>query len=176
MRSSNVNLDGFFSKGTKHNFFIRGAGLTVFLVPDVSLFWAYVANVILDSTDCRFRIDGTKCIGDVNYQLEDKVMDLLMDLVALHTALKEERDFNNVLIFTYMFRLVGCILFLITKDDSILFFFPNLFSIFFLFFFFLEEYDLEFDNNTFWILIAMIIGKMIQEYILHIKKIHIIIN
>lgn len=158
---------------TKVNFFIRGAGLSAFFVPDVSLFWVYVANVVLDVTDCRFRITGEKCMGGIDYQMKDKVMDVLLDLTALHAALKEEHDFNNILTFLFIHRLVGVILFLWKRDDSYLFFFPNLFSIFYLFFFFLEEYDIEFNNTALYVLIGMIIGKMVQEYILHMAHVHL---
>ena len=158
------------------NFILRGVGISLFYAKEIginiSLFYAYLINVILDIFDCPlttiFR-DHHQCDTGIQYQLEDKIMDLLVDLAALHVALKEERNFNDILLFLFVYRLIGLIIFFITKDEKVLFYFPHFFSVAYLFFFFLEEFDIEFNQEAQAVFVILLFLKLTQEYILHMK-------
>lgn len=71
-------------------------------------------------------------IGDVDYQLLDKLLDKVYLVLFLVVALRWEGVERRVSILLFGFRLVGSLLFLLTGDRLVLLVFPNVFETWFL--------------------------------------------
>ena len=131
--------------------------------------------ILTDSIDCgipHFLFDEwIDCNTDI-YQTSDKITDMicytLLLVYILHSGGLSSK-YNYLLILLFIYRLIGTYLFLIKKDTTYLFYFPN---------FFLEIcFGLVLINNFLIlknykeiILIVIVIYKLILEYYLHIYK------
>ncbi len=170
----------------KHNFEYRAAGLLFFYFPEVyngklSPFYPYVLNTILDLTDCPFDVvwgrlkkgnifDAECNTGLYSYQIPDKIFDILVDTAALHIALRNPKPFTNILVYTYILRLIGFIIFMITKNDKVFIFFPHLFQVFYVYFYAVEEFNIDVSETNTINLILLVLGKITHELTLHGKK------
>lgn len=115
-------------------------------------------------------------VGDFSkYHLEDKILDTYLLLIMGYVAFKWKSTLaKNFSLFLLGYRMVGAVLFEITKQQSILFLFPNLFEFFF---FYYLVYLKIFKKDPFVKVSSLIIPsvilliiKLIQEYILHVAK------
>jgi len=70
-------------------------------------------------------------VGD--YQLLDKALDQVYLAFFLVVALRWEGVERRVAVGLYLYRLAGSILFLVTDERAVLFFFPNVFESWFIF-------------------------------------------
>ncbi len=167
-------------------FLLRGAGIPLLYIEQIPLFWSFLFNsIILDLSDCPLGtftglLSGKpeRCDTGFDYQLQDKTMDVLVDLAALNVLLKdnrltkEEKDFF-ILLFTL--RLLGVIMYFITKDEKWLIIFPHFFQIVFLYRYAFETFDFLSEFNPWsspaiWWLIGLLVLKVIQEIIWHKTK------
>ena len=71
-------------------------------------------------------------IGDLDYQLLDKLLDQVYLLLFLVVALRWEGVERRVAIALYLLRLVGSAVFLLTDERLVLLLFPNVFETWFL--------------------------------------------
>ena len=102
--------------------------------------------MILDLTDCP---TGTftgllsgkpeRCdTGIESYQIPDKMMDIIVDLAALHVIIRKDsvlsENEKNLFIFLFTMRFIGVVLFILSKDEKWLIVFPHFFSVTLLYF------------------------------------------
>ena len=71
-------------------------------------------------------------IGDLDYQLLDKLLDQVYLLLFLVVALRWEGAERRVAVALYLYRLAGFALFLLTDERLVLLLFPNVFETWFL--------------------------------------------
>jgi hypothetical protein len=71
-------------------------------------------------------------LGDLDYQVLDKLLDQVYLLLFLVVALRWEGVERGVAIALYLFRLVGVVLFLLTDERIVLVLFSNVFETWFL--------------------------------------------
>jgi len=71
--------------------------------------------------------------GVGNYQLLDKALDQVYLALFLVVALRWEGVERRVAVALYLYRLAGSVLFLVTDERAVLFLFPNVFELWFLF-------------------------------------------
>lgn len=109
------------------------------------------------------------------YQMWDKILDTLYLSIAFYTSLSWV-DSKAVIMskVSYVIRLIGVILFLVSGKTMYLLFFPNFFENFFLFYMLFTKIS----KNSFLltnmkklsiITVSLLIPKLVQEYALHIK-------
>lgn len=144
-------------------------------------FWGMVLAVLLDGFDMElmkligFGLDPNFFLDFGLYQRMDKLLDTYMSTIALSVSFAwAEVLAKRTNVSLYLIRLVGVILFEVTQIRILLFFFPNLFDFFFLFYAYCLRYRPQFRIQNFkrlaLILIILAIPKLVQEYILHIKE------
>ncbi len=141
-------------------------------------FWGMVLAVLLDALDFNLTSLSGGIFFDsytVNfsvYALLDKIFDTYVAILALLAAMNWELLARRVLYVLFSWRLVGFVLFLVIGARQILFFFPNLFEFFFLFYAFALQYKSKLLPRNFAqmiiVLLLLLTPKLAQEYILHI--------
>lgn len=132
---------------------------------------AYLLNAtLIDGMDSRLIFDTFNTFdkftikdytNTTSYLYQDKIIDNLMRFVSL------SYNYNDMLAFLYVFRSIGEILMFITNNEKFLFYFPDLFQIYYL-------KDLPILNQSKSLQnIYVIIGSMIKiflEYHHHYQK------
>lgn len=166
-------------------FALRAGGIALFYVDRIPLFWSYLANQILDLTDCPAGtftglLEGKpeKCDTGPDYQIPDKVFDVIVDLAALTVLMKDENlSLNEQKVFTVLFalRLIGVILYFFSKDERWLIVFPHFFSITLLYRYAFETFDFLKGKDPWappyiYFIIAAYFLKFGQEIVWHRNK------
>ena len=112
---------------------------------------------------------------NANYSYIDKALDTYFLAIMLIVSLKWEMLAKKTCIALFAIRTVGVVLFEMSGIRMLLFFFPNLFLLFYLFWAarnrFFPGFVLTTKKLTV-ILIVLLIPKLIQEYLLHIVEVH----
>jgi hypothetical protein len=133
-----------------------------------SPFYGILASLLIDSLDVLlFNLTGGVPSW---YQPVDKALDLYYYTIAFYKSLSWEKLPKQVARITYIVRLVGVCLFELTIAHLYLFFFPNIFEMWFTFWAARERFFPKFVLTTrklVLILICLAIPKMLQEYLLH---------
>lgn len=162
--------------------FIRIASSVLFLI--MPPFYAYLIVFILDTFDCNTSIAAWEkklvCLkknfpnvlsencqfncGDINpnYQIEDKLIDLYLNAVALFFVSRSK--YFYILALLLVIRIVGVIMFCKTKNRVFLVCFPDLYSWYYLYLIGSETFHYGVKK---YILILLLIGKYCQEFYLH---------
>lgn len=173
-------------------YFIRLSGLLLFFV--LHPFWAYLINqVVFESLDClvpnffeyhiekikriatcltkrEFSLCSNKC-PDPEYQTTDKLLDSIFYTFSLIATTWIPKPFQKYLVFAYVYRVIGFFLFRYTGDRKYLFYFPNFFGMFYLFFYGMDFFSIELNERTQNIIMVLIIlFKFISEYQHHYKR------
>lgn len=109
---------------------------------------------------------------DENYHFIDKILDTYYLTFEMIISLRwKEKLARNTSIILYAWRLVGVILFEITGIRKIIFFAPNLFENFFIFYLVARkkyhDWEIKSFKRLFIILFLLYIPKFGQEYVLH---------
>lgn len=110
------------------------------------------------------------------YQQWDKVMDLYMFAIAWYVSLKwKDTVAKKVSTILFGLRAFGVIIFLVTGFQAILFFAPNVFETFFLFYLFFCKFTQNavlFTSKKILatVLIVITLPKMIHEYLIHVMR------
>lgn len=111
---------------------------------------------------------------DIDYQVLDKYLDMFYLTLELYVLL----SFQNKLvkrtgIALYVLRLIGFVFYELEDKRFFLFLFPNLFEYFFIFYLahkkILKKDLLTNYRNLAIVIIALLIPKLIQEYVAHIE-------
>jgi len=170
---------------------IIGVGAFLFIHP----FWAYLINALLDMADGPIYKHFIK-VDTKKAQLQDKVLDLWLYTTAIFTIFNTYPGLASgspraghlsfsakggwasgptyFLLFLYLYRLAGQIVFFITKNKRLLVYFPNFFENFFFFFTFLDlisaNYLLEKPLFMYPSVILLITGKIAHEVSLHCRN------
>ncbi len=146
--------------------------LTIFRWP----LWGTVASATIDLLDVVIA-DILGAGGIVSkipkgmYDKGDKIFDMYYLAIACITSLSWKdllAKWTSIILFVY--RIIGVILFEVTGTRWLLLVFPNLFEHWFLFWAARNKYFKKFKLNTkklILILLALLIPKLIQEYLLH---------
>ncbi len=136
----------------------------VFFFIDPLLGW--IVCFVLDTADYAFALRFMNSYDE--YQNIDKVLDLFSRVYFVFTAYIFSWPYAWIFVLLFFIRLVGDILYFYTKKEKYFFYFPNIIEYFFLLFIFiLPSISVE---KIIFILIISIVVKIVQEYILHIKK------
>jgi hypothetical protein len=106
------------------------------------------------------------------YQILDKGLDFFYLSIEAFVALSwKNSHIRNVATTLFLYRALGVILFEATKLRIVLFLFPNIFEYFYLFcLMYKKRYGREprwAFNPMFYVLLAIVVLKVIQEFILH---------
>ena len=149
--------------------------LIILYTLNIPIFIKIPLIILTDSIDCgipHYLFDKWINCNTNIYQTTDKITDIVCYTLLLVYILKYgglSSNYNYLLILLFIYRLIGTYLFLIKKNRTYLFYFPN---------FFLEIcFGLVLINNFLilknykeFILISIVIYKIILEYYLHIYK------
>jgi len=147
------------------------------LLPLLILKWALLGMVVcslLDAFDVYF--PGFPPLESFyQYQEWDKILDLYYLSFALFVSFSwKDLLSKKISLLFYLLRATGTALFLITASRAWLFFFPNLFEYFYLFYLgsiVIFKQNLIRNKKDLAIIIgAIILLKLPQEYILHFKR------
>ncbi|MGI5827934.1 MAG: hypothetical protein ACOX6V_02820 [Patescibacteria group bacterium] len=149
------------------------------LIPLIILrkpFLGGLASFLLDFADLGFlNLFGIEYYDFPPYQLWDKILDMYYLFLAFYVSLSWHNPVTRkTSIILFLHRLLGFILFLVTRRDLFLFLLPNVFEYFYLYYL---GYLFLFKNDPFTsfrklaVPVFIIIGaKIIQEYVLHIGR------
>ncbi len=135
--------------------------------------WGIVASMFADGSDWNLIGIKSKAMDEA-YQRWDKSMDLYAYLFTLWIVIQwKDKWAKRIAIGLFGYRMVGQILFFITKWRAILFFFPNLFENFVIVCLIIfwrtrkQKLNLDFGQKGL-IMAVLIVPKMFQEYFQHI--------
>ncbi len=136
----------------------------------------FIASFFLDAVD----LDIIQFFGGrifPSYQFWDKTLDTYYLSMAMLFSLSWKNELarqSSVILFFY--RVIGVVLFVVTGYRALLFFFPNLFEFFFIFYLlylhFFKTDPIYSLKNLMIILVILLIPKLVQEYILHFAQLH----
>lgn len=147
------------------------------LVPLTILKWPLFGTILAALTDIK---DHDYLLiepfGDKFYQIWDKLLDTYYLTFTAFTTLRwKDRIAKRISILSFSYRVLGLIVFLITGIQGVLFFFPNFFESLFYFYplFIKVTKEKILFVSKFWvalILVAILIPKVAQEYLIHVVK------
>lgn len=110
-----------------------------------------------------------------SYHTTDKYLDMYYLSIEGYVSLSWKNTLaKRTSIALFVWRIVGFVLFELTHIRALLFFFPNLFENFFLFYIFNKRFAkkdwVSSKRNLFIILLILLIPKLAQEYFLHVME------
>lgn len=156
--------------------------LTFFILQFIKLplFYKLILIILTDLLDSKphpknplYRscpIEQDNHTNDFLYQISDKIADLFsyyMILLYLYHVNFLPKKKIQLLFQSLLFRTIGVICFIFTEERSFLFFFPNLFLEFCLFF--LAQKRFQFGKRReFLYYVVIFVWKFLQEYYLHV--------
>ncbi len=148
-----------------------------FLIPVALVKWPFIAgwaNFVLDTVDGDLLIPLG--LEDATYQPIDKIADWVTYVFMVVAAYKGGWHIKKWILGLFLFRSIGQLLFLITSDEILFFYFPNflepLFLIYATILFFKKERTKEiFDKWRIPIIICIVLYKMQDEYITHVGNV-----
>lgn len=148
----------------------------------VFIIWRYYRNntfliftiliaCFLDAFDGEFA--SKRVLSRDKYQLIDKILDTWMYLLALSLSWIFINKYFLLLLVLFIYRMIGQLLALITKDEKMFLISPNLFGNFFLLLIFgtvFPSTNVIQGQNLYISLLAVGLFTLYYEYCLHIKK------
>ncbi len=135
-------------------------------------FFGILLCTLIDMYDWKFVSINSEADFFV-YQNWDKFMDLYYLTFAFSVVFKfKDKLAKSIALYLFGYRLLGLSIYFVTSIKSMLFFFPNVFENFFIFYisyvhFSKREKLLTSKNLTILILSSLIIPKLIHEYFMH---------
>lgn len=110
-----------------------------------------------------------------SYHTTDKYLDMYYLSIEGYVSLSWKNTLaKKTSIVLFVWRVVGFVLFEFTHMRTLLFFFPNLFENFFLFYIFNKKFakkDLVSSKKSLFIILAiLLVPKLAQEYFLHVME------
>lgn len=150
--------------------------LLILFLLNVSLFYKYLLVNFMDFIDSRPRNSNILILSnseydpnDIDYQIKDKIIDSIISFILLLYLLKKnylQKKKNNVLIFLFVFRMIGIYLFIQNKDRSFLIYFPNFFTEIMLLFIAMKEFSIDVKYLPSFVVFTLLM-KLLQEMYLH---------
>lgn len=110
------------------------------------------------------------------YSFYDKRLDYYWYAWIMVYVLVQDHLYKNLLLFLFVYRSVGQFIYFRTKKNSVLFFFPNVFEIFFFYCLIVASlnYSLLLQTGQIRFVIVVITSVvLLREYILHIRKMNL---
>lgn len=112
---------------------------------------------------------------NISYHAIDKYLDMYYLFFAFLVSFRwQEHLAKTTSVWLFVWRAVGFVLFEVTKARVFLFFAPNLFENFYLFYLVVKHYKPQWKIKTkkrlFIILFLLYIPKFFQEYLLHVME------
>jgi hypothetical protein len=111
-----------------------------------------------------------------NYQTIDKSLDVYYMSIQAFVSLRWTNALaRNTSIFLFVYRIVGTVLFEVTGIRQLLFFFPNLFENFYLYYVValrvFPQYAVNNPSQLGIVLFILLLPKLAQEWVLHVQDI-----
>ncbi len=135
-----------------------------------------IAAVLADLLDVVLTsVIGQGDFTNSNYSYIDKALDTYFLAIMMIVSLQWEKLAKWTSAGLFAYRAVGVFLFETTGVRALLFIFPNLFLLFYLFYAFRNHFFPQFvltKGKLILILLALLIPKLLQEYLLHIVQVH----
>ena len=135
-----------------------------------------IASIIVDSIDVVI-VAAIRSDSFLNYTTTDKMLDTYMLALAVFVSLRWENKiarFTSIALFLY--RLVGVIVLLVTDTREVLFIFPNVFQLFFIYHLvtmkWFQHLQVDGYRSLLLILLILLTVSLAQEYTLHIAGFH----
>jgi len=148
------------------------------LIPLLIFKWpllGILASTFMDIKDWKL-IKFQSSTDYLFYQNWDKALDIYYLAIALFvTRSWKDKLAQKLAFFLFFYRLTGDLLFFFTQNRAFLFFFPNFFESFFVFYllftFIFRKAKIITSQKSWWILLIFLgLPKLIHEYFLHIIK------
>jgi len=145
--------------------------ISIFFYP----FWGSIFSVIGDSVDVFIWNALNAPNLSVYYNFIDKALDNYFYLIQGYIVLKwPNKIAKKTALFLLIYRTVGFIFYEITKIRALLFIFPNVFILYFLFYLLFKTF-FKYDPAKNWkrnvvFLLILLIPKLTQEYVMHVKE------
>lgn len=137
---------------------IFGPLILVFPLPSIIL------SIFLDAIDAEF---AHYVVSKKQYQLIDKLLDLWGYVFELIFALIY-LNYKIFLLFLFLWRMIGTVIFYLIKNRKIFFIFANYFENFFLVIFISKYFDVKTNINL--LFFIAFLTKLFQEWFLHISQ------
>jgi len=119
--------------------------------------WGFVFYQFVDYWDAHFIINIAKTKWDY-YQKLDKRLDVFGFITMM--VVGSGYGYLNIFLYLLAFRLLGQMLYEMSKKQQILIVFPNLIEIYYI-------WIILFQSNNYYILLLLIFVKILQEFFLH---------
>lgn len=135
-------------------------------------------SALLDGYDWDFLHNSEGFSYDI-YQVWDKAMDATYLTTALLTIGRwKDRLAKKIAIFLYTLRISGVILYFIFQIKPLLFFFPNIFENFFIWYLIFVKINrnhIVSKSRLVWVVVVLCISipKIIHEYVMHVKNVQL---
>jgi len=132
--------------------------------------------MILDFLDCdivRSLYKNKDFCNTESYQIQDKIVDSMCYALILLYIVMDGEKFTTLeiqfIVFLFLYRMVGVVLFVLYTNRSYLFYFPNFFLEITLALTIIHKYQ-SFVNYKIIIICAVMFYKVLTEYIQHYNK------
>ena len=125
-------------------------------------FWGLIVFVFLDGIDSQFFLYLAN-LNRKTYEKLDKYIDWIGYMVMIFVSINSQ--FFIWLFLTLLFRLIGQLVFVITKNEKAFLYFPNFFEVFFFWFVSLKSPSIEIYR--FWFVIVVLFVPL-RELVLHL--------
>ena len=147
---------------------------------NIPLYMKLILIAISDKVDCShlsFPYRGPLLFKNTNicktqyYQLYDKIVDTIVHFITLHYILTTN-PFNKreqrILVRLLFFRLIGVVGFIFSANEKFLFYFPDYFREFTIFYAITKHFKIskKYKDIVFYSIIFL---KPVQEYLMHYK-------
>ena len=157
--------------------FLRALALLFYAI--LPLPHAFALNSVFDMFDCPIEYLKTtitqrrlypkeiRCDTGPTYQVIDKVFDLIFSTIAvilLQSYKWTNQNYTPLLTALFLFRLVGLVLYAVTQNRQMLFYFPNFFNYMFIYLVGSDYYNLPINCG---VILILIIAKLVLEYRFH---------
>lgn len=141
---------------------------SIFVWPLLSI----ILSVFLDLIDADF---AHKIMSKKLYQLIDKNLDLWWFINIIIYVFINIPEYKIYLLFLFIYRLIGQLIYYFSKNRKVLLFFPNFFEWVFILIFFGKNYFPSILEGKIYVLILIIIFivKIFQEWFLHTANLSI---
>ena len=140
----------------------------------VPLHFKIIIVILLDLLDCSFLhhqlnlYQNNYFCHNEPYLTTDKITDIIVEMMILYYISTNSSFDKKILLFLFIFRLIGLFMYVKTKNERFLFYFPNFVIWYIIYISIVENTSLLKTNKQKKITLSLlIIIKIIQEFYLH---------
>ncbi|MBM04653.1 MAG: hypothetical protein CL766_07735 [Chloroflexi bacterium] len=136
-------------------------------------FYGAISVILIDFSDLIL-MNFLKLGGVSNYQTLDKILDISYMITFLIIMLRFNKRERYIGYSLFIYRIIGVIIYEISKSRIILFIFPNFFEVWIIGISALnlsKNHSRLTKKNIYLLIIPLFAIKIFQEYILHINKV-----